>query len=141
MFAVPRPPGNATPRSGWHSLSISAFLIGPAARPPVAQSAGKASTGTCISPAAGAAYVQCRAKFDAEDPRDARLPAAGLQFIGDAMDEQPECTDTTWTVWRMDETGKRFVVRNRLTREAAERLVQEFTARGHKQTYWSGRQQ
>jgi len=27
------------------------------------------------------------------------------------MDEQPECTDTTWTVCRMDETGKRFVVR------------------------------
>jgi len=57
------------------------------------------------------------------------------------MDEQPECTDTTWTVWRMDETGNRFVVKNRLTREAAERLVEEFTARGHKQTYWSERQE
>jgi hypothetical protein len=57
------------------------------------------------------------------------------------MDEQPECTDSAWTVWRMDETGNGFVVRNRLTREAAERLVEEFTARGHKQTYWSERQE
>lgn len=57
------------------------------------------------------------------------------------MDEQPESTNTTWTVWRMDETGNRFVVRDRLTREAAEQIVEEFAARGHKQTYWSARQE
>ena len=55
------------------------------------------------------------------------------------MDEQRE-PDASWTVWRMDDTGNRFVVRDRLTRETAERLVDEFAARGHKQTYWSERQ-
>jgi hypothetical protein len=40
----------------------------------------------------------------------------------------------------MDDTGNRFVVRDQLTREAAERLVEEFTARGHKQTYWCERE-
>jgi len=58
-----------------------------------------------------------------------------------AMDEQPETTHITWSVWRMDETGNRFIVRDRLTHEAAERTVEEFTARGHKQTYWSERQE
>jgi hypothetical protein len=41
----------------------------------------------------------------------------------------------------MDERGNRFVVRDRLTREAAEQIVEEFAARGHKQTYWSARQE
>jgi hypothetical protein len=54
-----------------------------------------------------------------------------------AMEEQLESADATWTVWRMDEAGNRFVVRDRLTREVAEQMVEEFTARGHKQTYWS----
>lgn len=55
------------------------------------------------------------------------------------MDEKPESADPAWAVWRMDDAGNRFVVRERLTREAAERLVDEFAARGHKQTYWSER--
>jgi len=42
--------------------------------------------------------------------------------MGDAMNEQPESTNTTWTVWRMDEAGNRFVVRDRLTCEAADRF-------------------
>jgi hypothetical protein len=52
------------------------------------------------------------------------------------MGEQLETTNATWTVWRMDETGNRFVVRDRLTHEAAERMVEEFAARDHKQTHW-----
>jgi hypothetical protein len=40
MFAVPRPPGNATTRSGLPSSSIRLLRIGPAARPCFAQSAG-----------------------------------------------------------------------------------------------------
>jgi hypothetical protein len=50
-------------------------------------------------------------------------------------------TDSTdaalWSVWRMDETGNRFFVCGRLTREEAERTAAEFEARGHKQTYWA----
>jgi len=57
------------------------------------------------------------------------------------MDKKPQSADTTWTVWRMDDAGNRFVVQDRLTRAAAERMVDEFTARGHKQTYWSERQE
>jgi len=41
----------------------------------------------------------------------------------------------------MDETGNRFVGRNPTDREAAERLVEEFTGRSYKQTYWSERQE
>ena len=51
--------------------------------------------------------------------------------------EQREC----WAVCRTDDTGNSFVVREHLTREEAERLVAEFTARGHKQYYWVEREQ
>jgi UDP-N-acetyl-2-amino-2-deoxyglucuronate dehydrogenase len=42
-----------------------------------------------------------------------------------------------WIVWRIDDNGNTFVVADRLTQQAAERMVEEFTARGHKQTYWA----
>src|SRR5262245_19706455 len=108
MFTVPRPPGNATPRSGWHSLSISAFLIGPAARPPgrpLPSPPGKLRQAPASAQRPAPLTSNAERSLTQRTPRDARLPAAGLQFIGDAMDEQPECTDTTWTVCRMDETG------------------------------------
>jgi hypothetical protein len=41
-----------------------------------------------------------------------------------------------WAVHRVDDNGNRFVVREHLSREEAERLVAEFEAHGHKQTYW-----
>jgi UDP-N-acetyl-2-amino-2-deoxyglucuronate dehydrogenase len=44
-----------------------------------------------------------------------------------------------WAVWRIDDNGNTFVVRERLTREEAEQTVEEFTARGHKQMYWAER--
>ena len=43
----------------------------------------------------------------------------------------------TWTVHRQDDNGNRFVVERHLSREDAERLVQTFEARGHKQYYWA----
>jgi hypothetical protein len=45
-----------------------------------------------------------------------------------------------WTVWRIDDTGNTFVVRDGLPLAEAERLVAEFTARGHKQMYWAERE-
>ena len=42
-----------------------------------------------------------------------------------------------WTVYRIDDNANVFVVREGVGREEADRLVAEFTARGHKQTYWS----
>jgi hypothetical protein len=45
--------------------------------------------------------------------------------------------ERTWVVHRQDDNGCRFVVRVGLSREEAERLVKEFEALGHKQTYWA----
>jgi hypothetical protein len=45
-----------------------------------------------------------------------------------------------WCVWRTDDTGNTFLVRENVTREAAEQLVAQFEARGHKQTYFAEKQ-
>jgi hypothetical protein len=44
-----------------------------------------------------------------------------------------------WTVFRIDDTGNVFVVKDGLTLDEAERLVQLDEARGHKQMYWAER--
>jgi L-amino acid N-acyltransferase len=49
-----------------------------------------------------------------------------------------EATDG-WAVWRTDDNGNTFLVREHLSRDEADRLVAEFEARGHKQTYWAER--
>ena len=41
-----------------------------------------------------------------------------------------------WCLLRLDDNGNEFVVRDNLTRAAAEALQREFEARGHKQSYW-----
>ena len=46
----------------------------------------------------------------------------------------------TWAVWRTDDTGNTFLVREHLTHEEANRVVAEFEARGHKQTYFAAKQ-
>lgn len=48
--------------------------------------------------------------------------------------------ETNWCVWRTDDAGNTFLVRDELTRAEAERLVAEFEARGHKQTYFAEKQ-
>lgn len=40
------------------------------------------------------------------------------------------------SVFRTDDTGNTFLVRDGLTQDEAELLAAEFAARGHKQTYW-----
>jgi UDP-N-acetyl-2-amino-2-deoxyglucuronate dehydrogenase len=47
---------------------------------------------------------------------------------------------TAWSVWRTDDTGNTFLVRENLTHEESLRLVAEFEARGHKQTYFVERE-
>ena len=42
-----------------------------------------------------------------------------------------------WVVWRQDDNGHRFEVSRGHTREEAVRLVREFEARGHRQSYWT----
>lgn len=57
------------------------------------------------------------------------------------MDRSSPIPDTqpapTWTVHRQDDNGNRFIVETGLSREDAERLVDLFERRGHKQTYWA----
>lgn len=43
---------------------------------------------------------------------------------------------SSWTVYRQDDTGNRFVVRTGLPHEDASKLAAELEARGHKQLYW-----
>ena len=50
------------------------------------------------------------------------------------MDEQND-----WCVKRLDDNGNEFVVATDLNRAEAERLAQEYQARGHKQIYWACR--
>ncbi|QEL15780.1 hypothetical protein [Limnoglobus roseus] len=45
----------------------------------------------------------------------------------------------TWTVYRIDDTGNVFVVKGELGQDEAEKLVQLYEARGHKQMYWAER--
>ncbi len=45
--------------------------------------------------------------------------------------------DETWAVHRQDDNGNRFIVETGLSREEAERLVEMYERRGHKQVYWA----
>jgi hypothetical protein len=55
----------------------------------------------------------------------------------DPTDKAADCPDTKWTVHRQDDNGNRFVAETGLSREEAERLVDMYEARGHKQLYWA----
>jgi hypothetical protein len=52
-------------------------------------------------------------------------------------DPAADRADTKWTVHRQDDNGNRFVVETGLSRADAERLVQVYEGRGHKQVYWA----
>lgn len=41
-----------------------------------------------------------------------------------------------FSVWRLDDNGNEFLVRDGLTEDEAMALVREYEARGHKQAYW-----
>jgi hypothetical protein len=49
---------------------------------------------------------------------------------------QSDRDEKQWSVWRTDDTGNTFLVRDNLSPEEATQLVAEFEARGHKQTYF-----
>jgi len=69
-------------------------------------------------------------------PPPRRLPATYNPAMSLPAARQPS---ELWTVWRIDDNANVFVVREHLTEEEAERVVADFTARGHKQTYWAER--
>lgn len=41
-----------------------------------------------------------------------------------------------YSVWRLDDNGNEFLVRDGLAEDEALSLVREYEARGHKQAYW-----
>ena len=57
-------------------------------------------------------------------------------MIEPSTDSAGDAQGQSWSVWRIDDNGNSFVVREHLSLNEAERLVAEFTARGHKQMYW-----
>ncbi len=48
--------------------------------------------------------------------------------------------EKTWRVMRQDDNGNRFLVESGLPEDRANALVEELTARGHKQAYWAERE-
>ena len=54
------------------------------------------------------------------------------------MDTDPKSARNfpSWSVWRQDDSGSKFLIEAKLTEEQARKMVAEFEARGHKQTYW-----
>lgn len=43
----------------------------------------------------------------------------------------------TWSVYRQDDNGNRFLVQTGLTEAAATALARELESHGHKQLYWA----
>ena len=41
-----------------------------------------------------------------------------------------------WSVWRQGDDGNQFLIEEGLSEAAAQQMVAEFEARGHKQHYW-----
>ncbi|WP_063607890.1 hypothetical protein [Zavarzinella formosa] len=58
-----------------------------------------------------------------------------------AIESESHTESPKWAVWRIDDTGNTFIVQEHLTLVEAEKLVQKFTARGHKQMYWAEQEQ
>jgi hypothetical protein len=46
-------------------------------------------------------------------------------------------TTPAWSVWRQDDNGNVALVKAGLTQTEALRLIDEYEAKGHKQTYWA----
>jgi hypothetical protein len=47
-----------------------------------------------------------------------------------------EKREPVWSVWRQDDNGNVFLVKDRLTEPDALKLVRELESTGHRQTYW-----
>lgn len=44
--------------------------------------------------------------------------------------------DVLWFVWRQDDNGNVFLVKDDLTEADAMRLMEDLESKGHEQTYW-----
>lgn len=55
---------------------------------------------------------------------------------GRREDLEKETSETGYSVWRQDDHGNVFLVKDRLVETEAFQLVREFESKGHKQSYW-----
>lgn len=46
------------------------------------------------------------------------------------------CNQDQWELWRQDDGGNQFLIGRYANCAEAERVMQEFENRGHKQVYW-----
>ncbi|HQJ09971.1 MAG TPA: hypothetical protein PLF54_13270 [Deltaproteobacteria bacterium] len=56
---------------------------------------------------------------------------SGGRAVGDG-----EHTDCSWALWRQDDNGNRFLVSVKETKEEAQKLLESYEKRGHKQYYF-----
>jgi len=69
------------------------------------------------------------------------LPIALMQKIGNQVRNSKPTNGNTgipnWSIWRQDDNGNVTLVTAGLTQTEALRLIAEYEAKGHKQTYWA----
>jgi hypothetical protein len=54
---------------------------------------------------------------------------------------RPEAYEPLYSVWRQDDNGNVFLVKDGLAEADATRLMRDLESTGHKQTYWVRRNQ
>ena len=93
-----------------------------------------------LDPPEAAICINCGFYIGVRARQSAKLSLGGEGTDNDT--NQPNTPDSpeTWAVWRIDDNGNTFIVRDHLDRAEADRLIAEFTARGHKQMYWAERE-
>lgn len=74
------------------------------------------------------------------DPADSALEIYEKPFLAGLTKEDARKESLrrkgSWAVFRQDDTGNQYMVKDDLTRDESERLAAEMEASGHKQTYW-----
>lgn len=70
-------------------------------------------------------------------PADPRAPGEALTPLPASSLPAPDPPPDSWRVWREDDNGNRFLVRDAMSEAAAHELVRHFEDLGHKQTYWA----
>lgn len=63
------------------------------------------------------------------------LPKREIDPVAAARGQQ-DAAPQRWALWRLDDNGNRFLMETFDSRERAEAAARDYTARGHKQTYW-----
>ena len=66
--------------------------------------------------------------------RSMGMSREGRKPVGGVSAERTACV--VWRILRLDDNGNRFVVAECASEDEARRIADEFSARGHKQTYW-----